>query len=245
MFPKFMMAAHFVILSHLPMQVTLASVMQCKGATRSIPDRVLAGHMFLTKPCQSTVACVAICDEHRPLCQSINYYQNTKTADSSPKDMKDYEWATYITNGMRLLSCNDSDFQCEGQTGICQITPSGNKCKASESGKIPDSSQTPSSFTRNGVDPRYARLYSATSWSTAINNRSQWLQVDLGMETAIKKIATQSKCDSLQRVTTYEISSRFDGGEWPPYLENNAVKMSRYAVADANFMKDSWHLLTL
>ena len=81
MFPKFMMATHFVILSHSPMQVTLASVMQYKGATRSIPDRVLAGHVFLTKPCQSTVACVAICDEHRPLCQSINYYQNTKVCE--------------------------------------------------------------------------------------------------------------------------------------------------------------------
>ena len=114
----------------------------------------------------------------------------------------------------------------------------------SESGKIPDSALTPSSFTRNGLDPRYARLHSATSWSAAIKN-SQSLQVDLGMETATKKIATQSKCDSLQRVTTYEISSRVDGGEWQPYLENNSVKMSRYAVADANFMKDSWHILTL
>lgn len=83
MFPKFMMAAHFVVLSHSPLQVTLASVMQCKGATRYIPHRVLAGHVFLTKPYQSTVtvACVAICDEHRPLCQSINYYQNTKVCE--------------------------------------------------------------------------------------------------------------------------------------------------------------------
>ena len=136
MLPKFMMTALFVILSHSAMQVTLASVMQCKGATRSIPDRVLAGHVSLTKPCKSIVACVMLCDDQRPLCQSINYYQNTKvcelnnkTADSSPKDMKDYEWAIYMTNGMRLLSCNDSDFQCGGQTDICQITPSGNKCK--------------------------------------------------------------------------------------------------------------------
>ena len=114
-----------------------------------------------------------------------------------------------------------------------------------ESGKIPDSALTASSFTRNGLDPRYARLHSATSWSAGINNRSQWLQVDLGMETSIKKIATQSKRDSLHRVTTYEISSRVDEGEWEPYLENNSVKVSRYAVADANFMKDSLHILTL
>ena len=105
--------------------------------------------------------------------------------------------------------------------------------------KNPDSALTPSSFTHNGLDSRYARLHSL------INNRSQWLQVDLGLETAIKKIANQLKRDSLQRVTTFEISSRVDGGEWEPYLENNPVKMSQYAVADANFMKDSWHILTL
>ena len=114
-----------------------------------------------------------------------------------------------------------------------------------ESGKIPDSALTPSSFTRNGLDPRYARLHSATSWSAAINNRSQWLQVDFGMEAATKKIATQSKPDFLQRMITCEISPRVDGGKWEPYLENNFVKMSRYAVAVANFMKDSWHILTL
>ena len=130
-----MMAAHFVILSHSPMQVALASVMQCKGATRYIPDRVLAGHVFLTKPCQSTVTCVAIWDKHRPLCQSINYYQNTKVceliirqqilAQRTRKIMNE----TCMTNGIRVLSCNDPDFQCGGQTDICQITPSGNKCK--------------------------------------------------------------------------------------------------------------------
>ena len=136
MFPKFIMTVLFVILSHPPMQVTLASVMQCKDVTRSIPDRVLAGHVFLTKPAPGIASCVMLCDEHRPLCESINYYQNTKvcelnnkTADSNPKDMKDYEWAIYVTNGMRLFSCNDSDFQCGGQTDICQIKPSGNKCK--------------------------------------------------------------------------------------------------------------------
>ena len=67
--------------------------------------------------------------KHKLLPEYKGLWVNNKTADSSPKDMKDYEWATYMTNGMRLLSCNDSDFQCEGQTDICQITPSGNKCK--------------------------------------------------------------------------------------------------------------------
>ena len=56
----------------------------CHAVQRRNPlhsDRVLSGHVFLTKPCQSTVACVAICDENRPLFQSINYYQNTKVCE--------------------------------------------------------------------------------------------------------------------------------------------------------------------
>lgn len=111
-----------------------------------------------------------------------------------------------------------------------------------ENKRIPDSALTASSSWRNGLDPRYARLHSATSWSAGINNRSQWLQVDLGMETAIKKIATQSKHDSPSRVTTYEIISRVDGGEWEPYLENNAVKVRQYFVDDPKFTKDSFNI---
>lgn len=108
-----------------------------------------------------------------------------------------------------------------------------------ENRKIPDSALTASSFYRNGLDPRYARLHSATSWSAGIINGSQWLQVDLGMETAIKKIATQSKHNSPHRVETYEILSRVDGGDWEPYQEDTAVKVSQCAVADPKFMKDS------
>ena len=136
MFPKLIMTVLFVILGHSLLQVTLSSAMQCKDATRSIPDRVLAGHVFLSEPSLSAVACVILCDAHQPLCESINYYQNTKvcelnnkTVDSNPEDMKDYEWAIYMTNRARILSCNYSDFQCGGQTDICQIKPGGNKCK--------------------------------------------------------------------------------------------------------------------
>lgn len=136
MFPKLIITSLTVILGHSPMQGPLASVIQCKNATRSIPDRVLTGHVFLSKPCSSLVACVMLCDGYHPFCESINYYQNRKvcelnnrTADSNPEDMKDYEWAFYMTNGLRLRSCSDFDFQCRGHTDICQIKPSSNMCK--------------------------------------------------------------------------------------------------------------------
>ena len=54
--------------------------------------------------------------------------------------------------------------------------------------------------------------------------------------------ATQSKHTSMHRVETYEILSRVDGGDWEPYREDNAVKVSQYAVADLKFMKNSQHI---
>lgn len=77
------------------------------------------------------------CIARDPLCESTNYYRKTKacelndkTAETNPEDLVDYEWAIYMTNRVRPLPCNnDSDFQCGQQTDICQIKPSGNKCK--------------------------------------------------------------------------------------------------------------------
>ena len=54
---------------------------------------------------------------------------NDKNAESNPDDLVDYEWAIYMTNSVRLLPCNNSDYACERQTDICQIKQGGNKCE--------------------------------------------------------------------------------------------------------------------
>ena len=117
-------------------QVTFASVTQCKDATHSIPNRVLAGHAFFTKQSPNLKDCVMSCIARDPLCESTNYYRKTKvcdlndkTAESNPEDLVDYEWAIYMTNSVRLLPCNNFDSECGRQTDICQIKLGGNKCE--------------------------------------------------------------------------------------------------------------------
>ncbi|KAJ7370567.1 hypothetical protein OS493_031302 [Desmophyllum pertusum] len=237
-----MIATLLVII--LRVQVTLASVTQCKDATYSIPNRVLASHAFLTKPSPNIEDCVIMCIEHR-LCESSNYYRKTKVCElndktviSNPEDMVDFEWAIYMTNNVRILPCYDFDFECGRQADICHLIKGGNMCKECgaalglENGKIPDAAITASSFHSAATRPNGFRLNSESpsSWSVSVNNHAQWLQVDLGRIMAIKKVATQGRrIDSHhQWVTSYKVSSREDAwSNWEMYTENNAVKVFR------------------
>ena len=131
-----MLITAVLVLLCYPSHVTFASVTQCKEATHTIPNRKLAGHAFLIKHSPSIEDCVILCIARNPLCESCNYYRKTKvcelndkTAESNPEDMVDYDWAIYMTNNVRLLPCNDFDFECGRQTDICQIKQGGNKCE--------------------------------------------------------------------------------------------------------------------
>ena len=130
---KMIITAVFTLLCYTS-QMTFASVAQCKEATHSISNRVLAGHVFFTKQSPNIEDCVMSCISRDPLCESTNYYRKTKvcelndkTAESNPKDLVDYEWAIYMTNTVRLLPCNDSE--CGRQTDICQIKQGRKKCE--------------------------------------------------------------------------------------------------------------------
>ncbi|KAL9978372.1 hypothetical protein ACROYT_G015875 [Oculina patagonica] len=242
MFSKFIIATLFLIL-YCPVQVTLASAAQCKDATYSIPNRVLTGHAFLTKPSPSIGDCVISCIERDPLCESINYYRKTKTCElndktinSYPDDIVDFEWAIYMTNSVRLLPCDDLDFKCGRQTDICHLKEGGNKCKACdkalglENGKIPDAAITASSyFTHNSqLSPKFVRLNSPSAWSIADDHPGpHWLQVDLGRAVAIKGVATQGRRidNHAQWVTSYTVSSSLNGSDWVMYTEDNVEKV--------------------
>ena len=117
-------------------QATFSSGAQCEEAARSIPNRVLEGHAFFTKQSPNIEDCVMSCVARDPLCESTNYYRQTKvcelndkTAESNPEDLVDYEWAIYMTNSVRLLPCNGFDSECGRQTDICQIKQAGSKCE--------------------------------------------------------------------------------------------------------------------
>lgn len=130
-----MIITAMLVLLCYPSQVTFASIAQCTE-TNSIANRVLVGHAFFTKQSPDIEDCVISCINRDPLCDSTNYYRETKVcelndknAESNPDDLVDYEWAIYMTNNVRFLRCNNFDYECERQTDICQIKQGGNKCE--------------------------------------------------------------------------------------------------------------------
>ena len=65
--------------------------------------------------------------------------------------------------------------------------------------------------------PTNARLYHMAgggktgAWSSRINDKSQWIQVDLRVKFQVTKIATQGRQDLAQWVTQYKVSYSIDG----------------------------------
>ena len=96
-----------------------------------------------------------------------------------------------------------------------------------EDERIPDSAISASSFVSEGTHPRLVRLNSLSGWVAAHNDPKSWLQVDLGKDAVIKKIATQGKRGSYHWVKTYTLSSRAnEETDWSTYKENEDVKAS-------------------
>ena len=86
-----------------------------------------------------------------------------------------------------------------------------------DSGAITDAQITASSQWSGNNAAVQARLHfkqaglKKGSWSTAINDVNQWLQVDLGSYTTVTKIATQGRNAYSQWVTNYRLQYSDDG----------------------------------
>ena len=101
-----------------------------------------------------------------------------------------------------------------------------------ESKALPDSAINASSF-RAGREPWLARLNNVPianghrgAWAPAKNEVGQWLQIDLGKERLLAKLATQGRpSDPSLWVTSYKIKFSSDSVKWEEYKENDAVKV--------------------
>ena len=73
-----------------------------------------------------------------------------------------------------------------------------------------------------------ARNYGATrgGWLAKVNNNRQWLQIDLGAKSVVKRISTQGRYDANQWVTAYTVSYSNSGVRFYPYRENRRVRVS-------------------
>lgn len=101
-----------------------------------------------------------------------------------------------------------------------------------ESGLLPNSAITASSvFGTSKHGAWLARLNNVPngtfwgSWSADLKEAGQWLQIDLGEERLVTKLATQGRPSFPQWVTSYTILFSSDNVKWEEYKENDFVKV--------------------
>ena len=85
-----------------------------------------------------------------------------------------------------------------------------------ENGNIADSQITSSTFWR-GLASAKGRLNGATAWAAGQNDQNQWIQVDLGEQKIVTKIATQGRNNHEQWVTSYVVSYSLNGQTFNQY----------------------------
>ena len=97
---------------------------------------------------------------------------------------------------------------------------------------IPDDRITASTFAgSNQYQPYYGRLNgqrgSVGAWCTKINNdRTDYLQVDMGAVRSVCAVATQGTTGS-HWITSFKLELSLDGTTFNYYMENNTVKVNK------------------
>ena len=62
-------------------------------------------------------------------------------------------------------------------------------------------------------------------WVAKYQRANQWIQIDLGLATRLKRIATQGRYDGNHWVKSYTISYSHNGVQFYPYKQGNKVKV--------------------
>ena len=62
--------------------------------------------------------------------------------------------------------------------------------------------------------------------TTRYNNARQWLNIDLGTVSRLKRIATQGRYDADQWVTSYAVSYSLNNVRFIPYKEGRRTKVT-------------------
>ncbi|XP_072174633.1 lactadherin-like [Diadema setosum] len=83
-----------------------------------------------------------------------------------------------------------------------------------ESGAIPDSSITASSYYNSEVYPRFARLNGPHRWCSSESNTDQWLRIDLGEVFMVTGVITQGRANTERWVTSIHISTSLNDIDW-------------------------------
>ena len=99
-------------------------------------------------------------------------------------------------------------------------------------GRVTRAMFTASSMYNHYYGPWSARLQAQNhgitrgGWVAKYRNTRQWLQIDLGTTSRVKRIATQGRYDANQWVKSYTVSYSNNGVRFYPYRHGRRVKVS-------------------
>ncbi|XP_020911456.1 uncharacterized protein LOC110249210 [Exaiptasia diaphana] len=137
---------------------------------------------------------------------SIVYHDIERPFVASFLRFRPTRWRSYISMRVEVYGCST--------VGAC------NKALGMYSTRIKAAQITASTYYNNALKPEYARLnrrLGQGSWSARHNNHNQFLQVDFGTVKKIVQIATQSRHNVHQWVTSFWLSYSIDKAHWVLY----------------------------
>ncbi|XP_068729963.1 lactadherin-like isoform X3 [Montipora capricornis] len=230
---------NFAVISLLIYLVLRSEFASSCTATYFVQGQVLRNHTIKTENADKIEDCIVRCMAY-PGCKSSNFYRvdkscelNDKTHASHPEDMTRELYTNYMINTLRSIPCK-TQLDC-GMDLICTPFLICEECRSHplgmESRAIPNSAVTASSTYGSRHEPWQARLNNAAksqstgSWTAGTSAVGQWLQIDLGKETVLTKIATQGRPSHAQWVSSYKILLSLDGANWNAYRSDGSVKV--------------------
>ena len=98
-------------------------------------------------------------------------------------------------------------------------------------GRVTRAMFTASSMYNHYYGPWSARLQAQNrgstrgGWVAKYRNTRQWLQIDLGTTSRVKRIATQARYDANQWVKSYTVSYSNNGVRFYPYKHGKRIKV--------------------
>ena len=101
-----------------------------------------------------------------------------------------------------------------------------------QDGRVSKGMLTASSMYNHYYGPWNARLHARNygsirgGWVAKYRNRNQWIQIDLGVVTRVKRIATQGRYDANQWVKSYTVSYSSDGSRFYPVKHGRRIKVT-------------------
>ena len=128
-------------------------------------------------------------------------------------------------------------FRCLSSSSSCHFVLCTDRCDVPlgiQDGRITRSMLTASSMYNHYYGPWCARLQAQNrgqtrgGWIAKYRNTKQWLQVDLGTVSIVKRIATQARYDANQWVTSYTVSYSNNGVRFFPYKQARRTRVRMF-----------------